>query len=68
MKIEYKIYCKEHAEELRIDSINTDSDEQGFQETISLECYTCSQCQAESYEKGIESVLAKGWLGMKGEI
>lgn len=58
MKIEYKIYCHEHAEELKVMAGSMDYEE-GI---ISFELEgSCSQCQSESYEKGIESVLAKGW-------
>lgn len=63
MKIEYKIYCHEHAEEIIIVGMDMDS-----QETVMFQAKPCSQCQSESYEKGIESLLSKGWLEMKGEL
>ena len=59
MKSEYKIYCRKHAEELQI--YETDSTINGDVNSTSFEVGQCQQCQSEAYEKGIESLLSKGY-------
>lgn len=63
MKIGYNINCWEHGEDLTI--INIDTDSQGI---LCFSVKPCSQCQSESHEKGIESLLSKGYARNEGEI
>lgn len=56
MKITYTVTCKDHG--IVVDIAGYDADKQ---DTINIDVKPCSQCQFESYEKGIESLLSKGW-------
>ncbi len=64
MNIDFKIYCHEHTEELKVMCGTMDTEG-----VIAFELeQPCSQCMSESYEKGIESLLAKGHIPMEGGI
>lgn len=69
MKIDYKIYCYEHGEEQDIVDIDIDpiANNKVTHKAVMALVKSCSQCMSESYEKGIESLLSKGWE-RKGEI
>lgn len=55
MKMEYKIYCHEHSEEIKIVNGTMDYSDG----VISFEVRECSQCEAEAHQRGIESLLEK---------
>lgn len=56
MKVEYKVYCHEHTEEVPITEGTTSYEDDALVFDIGK---PCSQCLSEAYERGIESVLAK---------
>lgn len=69
MKIEYKVYCHEHTEEQKIVDVDAGpSPEKKMLPWQAVYVKPCSQCQSEAYEKGIESVLSKGYNRNEGEI
>lgn len=68
MKVEYKIHCHEHGDEIIIVDVDVDPIAGKVAEkTVTTYVKACFQCKSESYERGIESVLAKGYSRNMGE-
>lgn len=57
MKVENKIYCHDHGEEIIVVDIDVDpiANDKVTQKTLTTYIKPCSQCMAESYERG------RGW-------